>query len=91
LAAPSSANRAVIGSPASGPRRFPNSMSRSTKYRPTSRRPCTGSALEGIDTERLAERHTRVGLRVCYEHTTNTADVIIEPVIQVNSECPRRD
>jgi DNA invertase Pin-like site-specific DNA recombinase len=48
-----------------------------------------GAALKGTDTEKLAELYTRVGLRIRYEHNINTADVIIEPVMRVNSECVR--
>jgi hypothetical protein len=48
-----------------------------------------GTGLAKSDPDRLASFYTAVDLRVCYDHETGTADVTIEPLSRVNSECVR--
>lgn len=48
-----------------------------------------GAALNGGDTGRLAAHYTALGLRIRYEHASTTADLVIEPVMRVNSACVR--
>jgi hypothetical protein len=48
-----------------------------------------GAALNGGDMGKLASLYTALGLRIRYEHESGMADVIIEPVLRVNSACVR--
>ncbi|MEU3275418.1 recombinase family protein [Saccharomonospora sp. NPDC006951] len=48
-----------------------------------------GEALSGAQPERLADLYASVGLRVRYEHETAFAEVTIQPITRVNSECVR--
>lgn len=48
-----------------------------------------GTGLSGATTDRLASFYTAVDLRICYEHDSGTADVSIQPLMRVNSECVR--
>ena len=48
-----------------------------------------GTGLSGANTDWLTTFYTAVDLRVCYDHDSRTADVSIEPLMRVNSECVR--
>lgn len=48
-----------------------------------------GAALASGNTGKLADLYTALGLRICYEHETGMADVMIQPATRVNSECVR--
>jgi hypothetical protein len=48
-----------------------------------------GTGLSRSNPDRLASFYTAVDLRVCYDHETGAADVTIEPLLRVNSECVR--
>ena len=42
--------------------------------------------LSGGETALMADLYTALGLRICYEHETRMADVVIQPTSRVNSE-----
>lgn len=48
-----------------------------------------GAALASGDKTKIADLYTALGLRICYQHETGMADVMIQPATRVNSECVR--